>query len=126
MKNKERQFGKVFVEFFLASLLLSTVVITGFSIVGKNVSDHVDEISASILQDVDRTADGKIVVTDEFLNQFGPTAAGPQEYPPQAFLSVTPDGSIKVRITIETLLWGVAALICLVLSVFLFRLAIRR
>ena len=44
MNNKERQFGKVFVEFFLASLLLATVVISGFSFIGKTVNNHVDYI----------------------------------------------------------------------------------
>lgn len=126
MNYKERQFGKVFVEFFLASMLLATVVITGFSVVGKNVSDHVDEISTTMLQHTERSADGKVVVTDAFLTQFGPTAAGPNETPPKPFLSVTPDGSIKVTITTETILWFAAALVCLVLSVFLIRLAFRR
>jgi len=126
MEYKERQSGKAYVEFFLASLVVATMVIGGFSYVGKTVNDHVDEISTTLLQEPERTVEGEVVVTDAFLNQFGPTAAGPQDSPPQPLFSVTPDGSIKVTLTTEVVLWGVAMLSCLVLSVLLFRLAIRR
>lgn len=126
MNNKERQFGKVFVEFFLASLLLATVVISGFSFIGKIVNNHVDYISRTLPHEPERTEDGNVIVSDAFLTQFGPTAAGPQDTSPQPLFSVTPDGSIKVIINLETILWGVAILVCLVLSVFLFRLAFRR
>ncbi|MDI3325864.1 hypothetical protein QKW35_15905 [Pontibacterium granulatum] len=126
MNYKERQFGKVFVEFFVASLLLTTVVVTGFSIVGTHVNEHVDKISTSLIQEPERTEDGTIVVSDAFLNQFGPTAAGPKEIPPQPLVSVAPNGSVIIKLTTETILWGAAMLVCLVLSVFLFRLAFRR
>lgn len=126
MNYKERQFGKVFVEFFLASLLIATVLITGFSFVGKTVNENINEMSLALGKEPKRSEDGKVVVTDEFLNQFGPTAAGPSEPQAAPFLSVNPDGSVKVSITFETALWGGAILGCLVLLVSLLRTAFRR
>lgn len=125
MEYKERQSGKVFVEFILASLLLLSVVITGFSYVGDTVNDHVNEISQTLIQEPGRTQDGQVVVTDEFLNQLGPTAAGPLENSSQAFINVNPDGSIRIVVGSEGMLRGAAILVCLVLSLVLLRLASR-
>lgn len=126
MNYKERQFGKVFVEFFLASMLLATLLITGFSFVGKTVNENINEMSMALGQDPTRSEDGEVVVTDDFLNQFGPTAAGPPEPQTPPFLSVNPDGSVKVSITVETVLWAGAILACLVLLISLLRTAFRR
>lgn len=125
MDYMDRQSGKVYVEFILASVLLLSVVIVGFSFIGDTVNDHVDGITTALIQDPERSQDGQVVVTDEFLNQLGPTAAGSQQNTPQSFINVQPDGSIRIVVSPENMLRGAAIFACLVLSLILFRLAFR-
>lgn len=113
----ERQAGNVHVEYFIAMLLLSAVLVGGITLMGNAVSDKVSEIAQALPHNSAIDDSPPLTVSDEFLNQYGPTAAGPKDVDSNnSSFTVNSDGSIKLNLTSGVIYWGLGIFTTLLFS----------